>query len=71
MRVQRAWVTRLIIPKSDCVNLDGPGPDSGLAELTARETQVLELMAQGLTNGAIERLVISEATVRKHVGGNF
>ena len=43
-----------------------------LAALTPREEQVLGLMAQGLTNPQIaQRLVVSEAAVRKHVGGIF
>ena len=53
---------------------DQPGdPASGadpavLRELTAREGEVLELMAAGATNGAIaERLVIAEHTVKSHV----
>jgi DNA-binding NarL/FixJ family response regulator len=41
---------------------------TGLAELTARETEVLRLVGNGLTNGQIaERLVLSEATVKTHV----
>jgi DNA-binding NarL/FixJ family response regulator len=40
-----------------------------LAELSARERQVLALMAEGHSNAAIARkLVISEAAVGKHVG---
>ncbi|WP_231645295.1 response regulator transcription factor [Mycolicibacterium mengxianglii] len=43
-----------------------------LAALTPREEEVLGLMAQGLTNPQIaQRLVVSEAAVRKHVGGIF
>ena len=47
-------------------------PDAGdarLAELTAREHEVLLLVAQGLTNLEIaDRLTITEATVKAHVG---
>ncbi|WNG87588.1 response regulator transcription factor [Mycobacterium sp. ITM-2016-00317] len=43
-----------------------------LSTLTPREEEVLSLMAQGLTNSRIaQRLVVSEAAVRKHVGGIF
>ncbi|ONI80938.1 DNA-binding response regulator [Saccharothrix sp. ALI-22-I] len=39
-----------------------------LAVLTARETEVLRLVGNGLTNGQIaQRLVLSEATVKTHV----
>ncbi|PSL53573.1 DNA-binding NarL/FixJ family response regulator [Saccharothrix carnea] len=39
-----------------------------LAALTARETEVLRLVGNGLTNGQIaQRLVLSEATVKTHV----
>ncbi|MCB4208802.1 response regulator transcription factor [Arthrobacter sp. UM1] len=45
---------------------------AGLSALSPRELEVLELMAQGQTNGAIaERLWVSEAAVRKHVGSIF
>ena len=43
-------------------------PDSPLATLSQRESDVLALMAQGLTNTAIAgRLVVSERTVEGHV----
>jgi len=46
-----------------------PAPSSGLrALLTRRELEVLELMAEGMTNAAIgQLLVISEGTVKSHV----
>jgi DNA-binding CsgD family transcriptional regulator len=44
------------------------GPQLPLDELTARESEVLELAAQGLDNGTIAaRLGISERTARNHV----
>ncbi|HEX4062994.1 MAG TPA: response regulator transcription factor, partial [Streptosporangiaceae bacterium] len=43
-----------------------------LAGLTAREREVLALMAEGRSNGGIaERLVISERAVEKHIGNIF
>ena len=42
--------------------------DDPLAELTPREREVLELMAEGLTNtGIAKRLFLSERTVEAHV----
>jgi len=44
------------------------GDDDPLAELTGREREVLELMAEGLTNtGIAKRLYLSERTVESHV----
>jgi len=46
--------------------------DSPLAQLTARESQVLAEMAQGKSNAAIaETLVLSKRAVEKHVGAIF
>src|SRR5579862_6271276 len=46
-----------------------PGPDAALEEpLTAREVQVLELLAEGFSNkGIAARLGISDQTVKFHV----
>lgn len=43
-----------------------------LARLTPRETEVLALMAEGLSNGQIaRRLVLSDGAVAKHVANIF
>ena len=44
----------------------------GLGELTPREREVLELMAQGRSNAAIaEAMVVSSGAVEKHVASIF
>jgi DNA-binding NarL/FixJ family response regulator len=49
-------------------SLVAPADAGPLARLSERERDVLELMAEGLTNGAIAaRLVVSERTVEAHV----
>jgi DNA-binding NarL/FixJ family response regulator len=45
-----------------------PDEASGPASLTAREREIMNLIAQGLTNGQIaQRFVLSEKTVKNHV----
>ena len=48
------------------------GPAQAFPELTSREREVLELIAQGHSNAQIaERLVVSQKTVRNHVSNVF
>jgi DNA-binding NarL/FixJ family response regulator len=55
-------------PKVVASLVSRPGADGPLAELTEREREVLELMAEGLTNtGIAKRLYLSERTVEAHV----
>jgi DNA-binding NarL/FixJ family response regulator len=50
----------------------GPRPGDPLERLTPREHEVVALMAEGRSNGAIaERLVVTERAVEKHVTGIF
>jgi DNA-binding NarL/FixJ family response regulator len=47
-------------------------PDAGLASLTAREREVLGLMAEGRSNSGIARkLTLSEGVVEKHIASIF
>jgi DNA-binding NarL/FixJ family response regulator len=48
---------------------EGRAQDGAIATLTARELEVLHLVARGLSNAEVgERLFVSEATVKTHVG---
>lgn len=52
--------------------LGSAGQDEGLQRLTPREREVLTLMAEGRSNGAIaESLVLSYGAVEKHIGSIF
>ncbi|WP_248959092.1 response regulator [Sphaerisporangium perillae] len=62
-------VTKRLI--AEFARLGGPRAPTvkRLDDLTERETEVLALIAQGLSNGEIAgRLVVSEQTVKTHVG---
>ncbi|MFI6520056.1 response regulator [Spirillospora sp. NPDC050679] len=60
-------VTRRLIAEF-AARVDRPDPGPALAALTAREREVLELVAGGRSNGEIaERLVLSPATVKSNV----
>ena len=57
-----------VIDPEVVAQLLGRGPSQPLDALTPREREVLALMAEGQSNGAIvERLEISQSAVEKHV----
>ena len=61
-------VTRRVIDQMASRPLPRAGDDPRLAELTAREREVLELIARGLSNREIAaELVVEETTVKTHV----
>ena len=52
--------------------LGGRGGDNRLSELTPREREVLELIAEGRSNAAVgQALVISASAVEKHISNIF
>jgi DNA-binding NarL/FixJ family response regulator len=61
-------VTRTVIQRVAVQPAPDAGAEARLDELTARERDVLELIARGLSNGEIAAtLVIEESTVKTHV----
>ena len=61
-------VTRTVIQRLAGQPAPDAAAESRLDELTARERDVLELIARGLSNGEIAaKLVIEESTVKTHV----
>ncbi len=62
--LDRQVVTQLLAPRG--------GPADALSRLTAREREVLELMAEGRSNTAIaESLVVTPGAVEKHITNIF
>jgi DNA-binding CsgD family transcriptional regulator/tetratricopeptide (TPR) repeat protein len=60
------------VERVDAMSQPRVAPAGGRGGLTAREVEVLQLVAAGMTNRAIaERLVISEKTVARHVSNIF
>lgn len=61
-------VTRRLVAEFARMRVRRREPDAALRALTARETEVLRLIAEGLSNPEIAaRLVVGEETVKSHV----
>lgn len=61
-----------LAPPDGAVGAPVPAQASGLDRLTARETEVLRLLAAGLSNRKIaERLVVSRRTVEHHLTATY
>jgi len=60
-------VTRRLLDRFASV-LSDPRPPAALDQLTGREREILQLVAEGLSNSEIaQRLVVGESTVKTHV----
>jgi len=76
-----AWLDPAVTGRVLTIYRDAPGAraaagagsgDPALASLTAREREVLELIATGLTNDEIaDRLVLGAGTIKTHVNHIF
>jgi DNA-binding NarL/FixJ family response regulator len=63
-------ITRRLVERYARPSGPPDAPPADLGGLTARETEVLWLVARGMSNAEIaESLVVTEATVKTHVGG--
>jgi DNA-binding CsgD family transcriptional regulator len=72
--LDRAAVTRLLEPSTapEALLVPTAGSSETLDRLTVREREVLALMADGRSNGAIaERLVVSLGAIEKHITSIF
>ncbi|MEU3311187.1 response regulator transcription factor [Streptomyces sp. NPDC006662] len=59
---------RLIVEFSKLAEVNRARDPAGIGELTERETEVLVLIAQGLSNAEMaDRLLVAESTVKTHV----
>jgi DNA-binding NarL/FixJ family response regulator len=70
--VERVAAGGVVIDPEVVRQLLSRGNRDPLDLLTTREREVLALMAEGRSNGAVaRRLVVSEAAVAKHIGNIF
>jgi pimeloyl-ACP methyl ester carboxylesterase/DNA-binding CsgD family transcriptional regulator len=68
---ERAWETFLTEVRS-FLGTAGPGFDEGLPDLTAREMEIVDLVAQGLSNDQIaHRMYLSVRTVERHLSNVY